>query len=273
MVKVKYGKLSNDLKEMAAPSPVSSTRSSIGLENHTAGEVLYIQIDSLIPFSNQARKLFKDEEILALAETIKEHGIRNPLTVIRSTSNKDFFEVVSGERRLRAARIAGLKKLPCIVLSDRKKAEEISIIENIHRTDLHPLELAAAYKKLYETGLYQTQNELANKLSITESSLSEYFKYTEIPQFVQEHFVQNDIRSRDMLRTILNLKDEEKIKQFLKVELSSNNLKPSKTRSHSLIRIALNGGKFKIQKRSISLLSSEQREDLKQELIALVNSL
>ena len=122
------------------------------LNDTQRSEITYLSIEKLLPYRNQARTIFNEEELNALASTIKEHGIRQPLTVLRVATEEDdvAFEVVSGERRLRAAKIASLSKVPCIIIDDHQKAEEIALIENIQRQDLHPVELARSLKLLTE---------------------------------------------------------------------------------------------------------------------------
>ena len=105
-------------------------------------EVIYTDIDKVRPYNEQARTYFDESEIIALSKTIIEHGIRQPLTVIGTDEG---FQVVSGERRLRAAKLAGLKKVPIIIISDDKKAEELSLIENIQRKDLQLVSLLLIY--------------------------------------------------------------------------------------------------------------------------------
>jgi len=125
----------------------NKTRSSIYTENFK-GEFYNISVDKLIPFKNQARKIFDEKSMLNLAKTIKEHGIRQPLTVIPSDIREGCYEVISGERRLRAAKSIGMEKVPCIIIHDMLKAEEIALIENIQREDLHPVELLKAFSNL-----------------------------------------------------------------------------------------------------------------------------
>lgn len=149
--KIRYKTPSAGLSSMAAPTQLTAIRSSIGLEG-SAGDLYQIKVEFLIPFARQARKVFLQEDIDALAETIKEHGIRQPLTVIKSLESEGKYEVVSGERRLRAAIQLGFSKVPCIVLQDASKANEIALIENLHRSDLHPIESAEAFQALISSG-------------------------------------------------------------------------------------------------------------------------
>src|SRR3990167_11470488 len=136
MAKVKYTKISPELEMLATPVASQNSRVSIGFEDEV-GEFYYFSVEDLIPYKNQARTIFDEEEINKLSETIKEHGIRQPLTILKSINSPNKYEVVSGERRLRAAKLVGLKKVPCIIIRDERHADEISLLENIQRQDLH----------------------------------------------------------------------------------------------------------------------------------------
>ena len=141
--KIKYRKISEALERLTVPE-IKNSRLGIGYEEKVK-EFYMINVENLIPFKNQARIYFDDKEIENLSESIKRHGIRQPLTIIPYEDNKGIFEVISGERRLKAAKIVGLNKVPCIIIHDRNIAQEIAIIENIHRQDLHPIELGLAF--------------------------------------------------------------------------------------------------------------------------------
>ena len=136
-------KISEALERLTVPE-IKNSRLGIGYEEKVK-EFYMINVENLIPFKNQARIYFDDKEIENLSESIKRHGIRQPLTIIPYEDNKGIFEVISGERRLKAAKIVGLDKVPCIIIHDRNIAQEIAIVENIHRQDLHPIELGLAF--------------------------------------------------------------------------------------------------------------------------------
>ena len=118
-----------------------------------------VRINDIEPNTDQPRKTFDDEKLSALAESIKQHGIVQPLIV---QQNGNMYRIVAGERRWRAARLAGLETVPVIVrdLSDRE-VMEVALIENLQRQDLNPIEEAEAYEKLIsEFGM--TQEEVAS---------------------------------------------------------------------------------------------------------------
>lgn len=268
--KIRYKTPSAGLSSMAAPTQLTAIRSSIGLEG-SAGDLYQIKVEFLIPFARQARKVFLQEDIDALAETIKEHGIRQPLTVIKSLESDGKYEVVSGERRLRAAIQLGFSKVPCIVLQDASKANEIALIENLHRSDLHPIESAEAFQALISSGMCSSQQDIADKLSITKSIVSETLKLNNLPDEVKEYILSRNIKSRDMFRKLLAADSVDHMKTLLKI-----NNAPVKTmamKSASILRITLSEGQYKIQKKAMSVLNPEQKQTLKAKLLEIIQQL
>ncbi len=149
MRNIRLKEISKSYDKLASPNPNAKLRPSIGLDGNI-GEFFYLNVENLKTYSKQARKCFDLEELNKLAETIREHGVRQPLSVIK-TEEPGIYQVISGERRLRAAKISGLEKVPCIILSDTAKVEEIAVIENIQRADLYPIELSNAYTSLLKS--------------------------------------------------------------------------------------------------------------------------
>jgi ParB family chromosome partitioning protein len=258
--------MSKELEKMVKPTNNSTLRPSLGLED-MVGEFFYISVEDLIPFHNQARQSFDTEEINLLADSIKIHGVRHPLTIMRAENNK--YEVVSGERRLRAAKVAGLDKVPCIIISDIKKADSIALVENLHRKDLHPVELGQTYKNLLDAGIFSTQSELGNKISVTKSHISEHLKYADLDKKIQKHIIESKIFSRDKLRQIIkaNSKGEtNKINRILGIETTPIG-------NFSVLRIISAQGKMQFQDKGMNKLSSLQKEELKKYLSALINKI
>jgi len=265
--KIKYRKISEEMERLATPQ-IKNSRVGIGFEDKVK-EFYLINVENLVPFKNQARTYFDDKEIMHLSESIKKHGVRQPLTIIPSEKNKGVFEVISGERRLKAARIAGLNKVPCIIIHDKNIAQEIAIVENIHRQDLHPIELGLAFNILLEKGAFRSQSLLADTLSMSESTVSEYIKYTKIPEEIRNILIEQGIKSRDKLRKILEKKNNlEKIKQLLGLtEIKKEN------KSFSVMRINILNEKLKFQLNGVEKLNIEQKEILKKQLLKVINEL
>ncbi len=264
--KIKYKPVSKELENIVKPTFNSSTRASVGLDQ-AVGEYYFIDTDQLFPFKNQARKSFNKEEIAKLADSIKEYGIRQPLSVVKNLDGK--YEVVSGERRLRAAKEIGLDKVPCIILKENNDANAIALIENIHRKDLHPIELGSAYKKLIESKVFGSQDKLAQAISVAKSTVSEYIKLSNIPENIKLCAIENNIYSRDKLRGLLKAYENNDLK---KME-SLVGLIGRQYKNFSVLRIMSSEGKIKIQDSGLSRLSIEDRKVVKEQLQKLIKQI
>lgn len=270
MVKVKYRQISDELLKMASPivdSQNTSIRSSINT-SIDAVEHYRIDINKLSPYTKQARRNFDEKEIEGLALSIKQHGIRQPLTVIQS--NRDFskYEVVSGERRLRAAKIAGVQKIPCIIISDHSLAEEIALVENIQRQDLHPVELGEAFLNILDSRKGLSQISLAEKLGISNKVISESIQYAKLPNVVKDVLISKNIKGRDILRKILKLENPKEFVQKLGFDERKKNIQVG-----SVVRIHLKDGKFHVQSKSMHMLDQNKKSELRILLHELISIL
>lgn len=270
MRKIKYKEVSENYTKIAAPNSQLKMRPSIGMEN-VIGEFFYINVDNLEPYVKQARQHYDETELNNLAETIAEHGVTQPLHVIK-TDNPGFYQVISGERRLRAARIAGLTKVPCIIRDNDNKTEEVAVIENIQRSDLHPIELSNAYNSLLDNYNYGDQSKLAKKLGVAISHLSETLNYKKIPDEIKAYLIKNNIRARIVLRKLVALKNIEEMKEALGLSKVGNDAKKIK-RARNVLRISLMGENYKIEDRSLKRLTKEERSSLKKELQKIIDKL
>ena len=146
----------------------------------------YISLNLIKPNQDQPRKYFDEEKILQLSESIKEHGVIQPLVVRKQDG---VYIIVAGERRWRAAKAAGLKEVPVIVmnLSD-KQVLEISLIENIQRQDLNPIEEAWAFKKLIDEFSF-TQEELSRRIGRSRTALTNSMRLLNLDKRVQEYLI------------------------------------------------------------------------------------
>ena len=203
--------------------PASSSSPISVLTEDLYEQIRKIDIEKLVSFKNQARKHFDKDSIDSLAQTIRENGLRQPLTVIESSSTPGVFEIVSGERRLRASRAAGLTRVPCIIMHDIKKAEEVALIENIQREDLHPVELGQAYAQLIENGICSTQEEVAKKVGIKKSQVSEHIKYANLPEPIKTKVIENKLTRRAFLRNIMRNYSITKMNELIEGEINKNN--------------------------------------------------
>ena len=160
-----------------------------------------LEIDSIVPGPMQPRTQFDDESLGHLADSIKSHGIVQPVLVRRIG---DHYELVAGERRWRAAKLAGLRTIPAVVkMIDDKDLLEVALIENVQREDLNPIEEAQAYSKLIETvGL--TQEALAERVGRDRSYITNYLRLLKLPEDIQQLVRQKRI-STGHARTLLAL--------------------------------------------------------------------
>jgi ParB family chromosome partitioning protein len=162
-----------------------------------------LEIDEIRPNPLQPRMKFDDKSIEELALSIKESGIVQPVLV---TPEEDHYKIVVGERRWRAAQKAGLRKIPALIRNIAgEKQLEMSLIENIHREELNPLEIARAYQRLLdETG--STQQELAEKVGKDRTSVTNYLRLLKLPPEIQD-YISSDTISMGHARALLALDD------------------------------------------------------------------
>lgn len=139
------------------------------LKPEAAGN-LQLPISQVESCSSQPRKLFDEAALAELADSIREHGIIQPLTVRKLSSG--YYQIIAGERRWRAARLAGLSEVPAVVIdADDKKAAELALVENLQREDLNPMEEAAGFQSLIQT-YHMTQEEAAQRVGKSRSAVS-----------------------------------------------------------------------------------------------------
>lgn len=251
------------------------------LREDTSGEYYLIDVNDLRPYHNQARKFFDQDSLQELAATIKEHGIRQPLTVEIVEDEPGQYEIISGERRWRAAQLAGLQKVPCIIFKNKDSSDAIALIENLQREDLHPIELGHAYKNLLEKGVFSSMEHLADRLHISRSSISECISFSSsLPKDIQILAMNSQISDRQTLRELKSLPDSESMRTHIgKLSKTSQPNAPGglfsiKTQKTSqVIRIYKTGNELVSNLRGIGKLSSENKKSLKEILERLINEL
>lgn len=172
-------------------------------ENSKDESILKVSINLIKANSEQPRKNFAEEKIMQLAESIKEHGIIQPL-VLKKEGN--VYSIIAGERRWRAAKSIGLKEVPAVILDlDDKSVLEVSLIENIQREDLNPIEEAIAYKKLIEE-FFLTQEELSKRIGKSRTAITNCMRLLNLDKRVQEYLVDGVI-TEGHGRALLGLED------------------------------------------------------------------
>ena len=176
-------------------------------ETATNEEIIDINLSDLRANPYQPRKVFNDEALNDLAESIKEHGVFQPIIVKKSIKG---YEIIAGERRVRASKLAGLEKIPAIIrnLNDEQMME-IALLENLQRENLSAIEEAVAYKSMIEK-LNLTQEELSKKVGKSRSHITNILGLLRLPKEVQEMVATNKL-SMGHARVLSKLEDNEKI--------------------------------------------------------------
>ena len=163
---------------------------------------LYLPISQVESHSGQPRKYFDEEALAELADSIREHGIIQPLTVRKLSSG--YYQIIAGERRWRAARLAGLSEVPAIVIeADDRKAAELAMIENLQREDLNPMEEAAGFQSLIEN-YHMTQEEAAQRVGKSRSAVANSLRLLGLTPSVRA-MVEDGRLSAGHARTLLPL--------------------------------------------------------------------
>ncbi len=168
-----------------------------------------INIDRVIPSEIQPRKFFNDTTINELAESIKKYGILNPI-IVKPENGK--FKIISGERRYRAAKIANLEEIPVIIKDDlnEKTSFEISLIENIHREDLNPIDEAESYEKLIKEFNY-THQQIANLIGKDRTYVTNMLRLLNLTEFVKTQLINGNL-TVGHCKVIVNFSEEEQNK-------------------------------------------------------------
>lgn len=180
---------------------------NIQLEN----TILQVPIEDIIPNRFQPRLSFDDASLADLASSIKEHGIIQPLVLRRKN---DKYEIIAGERRFKAAKMAGLVSVPAVISNlDDNTSAEVAIVENIQRKDLTAIEEARSYQALLNKG-YMTQDELARKMGLSQSAISNKLRLLTLDEAVQEAILAEKISERHA-RTLLKVPSHEKQRELL----------------------------------------------------------
>ena len=172
-------------------------------------EVQRIATEKLLPNPYQPRKQFKSEDLLSLAESIKENGILQPL-LARRINNSDYYEIIAGERRLRAAILANLATVPCLIVDcDYEESAVYSIIENIQRSDLSFFEEAQAISQM-QNHFGMTQEQIAKRLGKSQSALSNNLRLLKLPADVR-YFIEKEGLTERHARALLKLESEKQM--------------------------------------------------------------
>ena len=171
-----------------------------------------IPVDEIRPNPYQPRKVFNDEALKELSSSIKQHGVFTPILVKKSIQG---YDLIAGERRLRASKLAGLKDIPAIIVDfDDQEMMEIALLENIQREDLNVIEEAKAYEKLIQR-LGYTQEQLAHRVGKSREHITNLLRLLKLPEDVQEYVVSKQL-SMGHVRALLGLKTEASMRKVAK---------------------------------------------------------
>ena len=186
------------------------------LSNNQVGLISRIKITNITPNPFQPRVDFEKNSLLELSQSIKEHGIIQPITIRKM--GRDNFQIISGERRFQAAKIAQITEIPCYIrIADDKEMLEMAIVENIQRKDLNAIEIGLSYQRLIDE-CRLTHEELSKKVSKDRSTISNFLRLLKLPIEIQKALRDKEI-SMGHGRALLSLKNKsEMIEAFLKIK-------------------------------------------------------
>lgn len=179
-------------------------------EDEKNSKLVEIAIDEIIPDPNQPRREFDEKQLEALSRSIKENGVVQPIVVVKEG---DKYQIVAGERRWRASRMANLDKIPAIVRTlDAQKRLEISLIENVQREDLNPIEIATVYAK-FRSQFNLSNAEIAKRVGKSESAIINTTRLLNLPDSAKHAMVEHKL-SEGQMRPLVTL-DEAQIEKIL----------------------------------------------------------
>ena len=206
-VKKGLGKgLDSLIADKVSTKQVTKTESQVKLKSEHAADAVMMDITKVEPNREQPRQKFDEDALLELAESIKQFGVLQPLLV----QEKDgYYEIIAGERRWRAAKLAGVKKIPVIIKKlTAQEIMEISLIENIQREDLNPIEEAMAYKRLL-TEFNLKQDEVAERVSKSRTAVTNAMRLLKLNDKVQQMVI-DEMLTTGHARALLGIDDQEK---------------------------------------------------------------
>lgn len=217
-------------------------------------EVETVDINKIEPNNNQPRKAFDEDSMHELADSIRIHGLIEPLIVKKI--NEDFYSIIAGERRWRAARMAGLKDIPVIVRDyNSQQIMEIALIENLQREDLNPIEEAEAFRRLIDE-FHLKQDEVAEKVCKSRVSITNSLRLLKLDKRVRDMVIEDKIKSGHA-RTLLAIEDGDK-QYGAAIKIFDENLSVRET--ERLVKMIINPGEEKRK-------TEPEKENKQEELI------
>ena len=212
-----------------------------------------ISLADIEPNKNQPRKSFDSDKLAALSASVKEHGVISPIIV--TASSNGMYKIVAGERRWRAAKLAGLREIPCIVKEfDEMQASEIALIENLQRDDLNPIEESEGYRYLMER-FSLTQDEVSQKVGKSRSAVANSLRLSNLCDSVK-NMLKEDKLTQGHARALLPL-DAEKQSELAQ-KIIDNDLNVRQT--EALVKSSLSPQKVSSQKKTNPLMQKYYKE-------------
>lgn len=200
--KIKTREGSGYLKQLYSSARVTAGSTHSHLKNLTTFLVNFVPVDKVDASELQVRTHFDDAEVAGLANSIKLHGVLQPILVVQ---DGDRYKVVAGERRLRASKLAGMDRIPARVLAtDDKATHEIALRENLDRVDLHPIEEGEGYVSLLEAGAYSSHDSIAKAFMKPKSRVTECIGFTKLPDETKGELMKRGLKNRALLRDMLS---------------------------------------------------------------------
>lgn len=197
--------LGKGLDALIPSSSIGTNSKSKTKEETLEKNDIYVDINKVEPNREQPRKNFDEDSLLELSESIKQHGLIQPILV---QDRNSYYEIIAGERRWRASKLAGLKEVPVIIRNyTEQEIVEVSLIENIQREDLNPIEEAKAYKRLM-TEFNLKQDEIAERVSKSRTAVTNSMRLLKLCDEVQQMIV-NDMISTGHARAIITIENPE----------------------------------------------------------------
>lgn len=205
--KIKTRQGSGYLKQLYSTARTTAGATHSNLKSLTTFMVNFIPTEKVDASELQVRVHFDDSEIEAMAHSIKEHGVLQPILVVQ---DGDRYKVIAGERRLRGAKRAGLDRIPARVLSTNDKAtHEIALRENLDRVDLHPIEEGEGYVSLLEAQAYTSHEGIAKAFGKPKSRITECIGFTRLPENTKAELLKRNLKNRALLRQMLSIPPEQ----------------------------------------------------------------
>ena len=216
----KKNALGKGLSALLENAKTDITSSNDHQKSDVVGSITRIKISSISPNPFQPRLDFDKEPLVELANSIKEHGIIQPITVRKIGRNE--FQIISGERRYQASKLAGIDELPCFIrIADDQHMLEMAIVENVQRKDLNAIEIALSYQRLIDE-CNLSQEELGKKVSKNRSTVANFLRLLKLPVEIQKA-LRDDKITMGHARALLALSNEKEMLLTLN-EILENNL-------------------------------------------------